>query len=112
MKDLLDLAVMREVAAGCGWRLDEFVERYLREAHAELGNLKKTSSVPEAKRVAHGLKGASATAGVVGMTEVMRRIEDNDQPSEIEALVRRADEQLERVEAALQEAVATDSTGA
>jgi hypothetical protein len=42
----------------------------------------------------------------------MRRIEDNDQPSEIEALVRRAGEQLERVEAALQEAVATDSTGA
>lgn len=112
MKDLLDLAVMREMAAGCGWRLDELVERYLREAHGELGKLKKTSSIPEAKRVAHGLKGASATAGVVGMTEVLRRIEDNDQPSEIEALVRRAGEQLERVEAALQEAVATDSTGA
>jgi HPt (histidine-containing phosphotransfer) domain-containing protein len=112
MKDLLDLAAMRELAAGCGWRLDELVERYLREAHTELGKLKKTISLPDAQRVAHGLKGASATAGVVGMTEVMRRIEDNDQPSEIEALVRRAGEQLERVEAALQKAVATDSTGA
>ncbi|MHC4491195.1 MAG: hypothetical protein ACYTDU_06190 [Planctomycetota bacterium] len=62
MKDLLDLAVMREMAAGCGWRLDELVERYLREAHSELEELKKTSSVPEAKRVAHGLKGRTARA--------------------------------------------------
>ncbi|MHC4819431.1 MAG: Hpt domain-containing protein, partial [Planctomycetota bacterium] len=90
VKDLLDLAVMREMAAGCGWRLDELVERYLREAHSELGKLKNAASIAESKRVAHGLKGASATAGVVGMTEVMRRIEDNE----------------------LQEAVATDSTGA
>jgi len=112
MKDLLDLAVMREMAAGCGWRLEELVGRYLREVHTELEKLKKTSSVPEAKRVAHGLKGASATAGVVGMTEVLRRIEDNDQPSEIEVLVRRAGEQLERVEAALQEAAAKDRAGA
>jgi HPt (histidine-containing phosphotransfer) domain-containing protein len=112
VSDLLDLATMRDVAAGCGWRLEELVERYLSDVRTELGKLKKTSSVPEAQRVAHGLKGASATAGVVGMTEVMRRIEDNDQPSAIGALVRRAGEQLERVEAALREAVATDSTGA
>jgi HPt (histidine-containing phosphotransfer) domain-containing protein len=112
MSDLLDLDVMREVAAGCGWHLEELVERYLREAHAELGKLRGETSVPQAQRVAHGLKGASATAGVVGMTDVMRRIEDNDRPSEIETLVRRAGAQLERVEAALREAVATDSTGA
>ena len=32
MSDLLDLAAMREMADGCGWRLEELVERYLREA--------------------------------------------------------------------------------
>lgn len=112
MSDLLDLAVMRDVAAGCGWRLEELVERYLSDVHTELGKLKSVTSVREAQRVAHGLKGASATAGVVGMTEAMLRIENNEEPSEIEALVRRAAAQLERVEAALREAVATDSAGA
>ena len=91
---LFDPAVMREMATECGWSFAEFVDLYLRDAHAEIEKLKAASS-EEAVRVAHGLAGSSATAGVTGMVSILREIEKGSGD------IRAAEERLQAVEAAL-----------
>ena len=92
---LFDSAVMREMATECGWSFAEFVDLYLRDAHAEIEKLKAAASPEEAVRVAHGLAGSSATAGVTGMVSILREIEKGSGD------IRAAEERLQAVEAAL-----------
>ena len=92
---LFDAAVMREMATECGWNFAEFVDLYLRDAHAEIEKLKAAASPEEAVRVAHGLAGSSATAGVTGMVSILREIEKGSGD------IRAAEERLQAVEAAL-----------
>ena len=92
---LFDIGVMREMASECGWSFAEFVDLYLRDAHAEIEKLKEAASSEETVRLAHGLAGSSATAGVTGMVSLLREIEKGS--GDIGA----AEERLQAVEAAL-----------
>ncbi|MCZ6786455.1 MAG: Hpt domain-containing protein [Planctomycetota bacterium] len=95
MSELFDLALMREMATECGWSFAEFVDVYLRDAHAEIKKLKAAASPEEAARVAHGLAGSSATAGVTSIVSILREIENGSGD------IRAAEERLQAVEAAL-----------
>ncbi len=95
MSDLFDVAVLREMAEACGWSFAEFVDLYLRDAHVEIEKLKAAASPEEKARVAHGLAGSSATAGVQGMVPLLREIEKGSGD------IGEAEERLHAVEAAL-----------
>ena len=95
MSDLFDLAVMREMATECGWSFDEFVDLYLRDAHAEIEKLKAAASPEVTARIAHGLAGSSATAGVTGMVSILKEIESGS------GSIRAAEKRLQAVEASL-----------
>jgi len=102
--ELFDLATVREMADGCGWSLAEFVDLYLRNTHQEMDRLRtavQDGRGAERRRLAHGLAGSSATAGVVGMTPVLRTIEQSDEDADFPVLLRAVEERFEAVEAAL-----------
>jgi CheY-like chemotaxis protein len=112
---LLDLATMREMAEGCGWTLARLGESYMRTSRKEMESLKAALGDGDdetAARVAHGWAGSTSTAGVTGMVEILRQIEEAARrgklPEAASQLVA-AEMLLGRVEEALREATRGDA---
>ena len=83
----IDREAMREMAEGCGWTFAEFAERYRDEADREMAAIAASLEAGDAAgaaRRAHGLAGASVMAGVPGMHEVLRRLENSARAGEFE----------------------------
>jgi len=105
---LLDPEVVRDVCNGCGWSAAEFRDFYLSGAAKALDELEravKASDPKEVCRVAHGWAGSTASAGVVGLVAVLRRIEaeaadgriDEEALGRIPALLDRVRADLDRL---------------
>jgi len=102
--ELFDLSAMQEMADGCGWSLAEFVNLYLTNTHKEMARLSEAvrdGNGVERKRLAHGIAGSSATAGVIGMVPILRTIEHAEEDADVPALMQAAGDRFNAVEAAL-----------
>lgn len=76
---LIDLATATTMATGCGWSLHEFAAFYRQGTRAELDQLEQaiqSGETADVERLAHGARGASASAGVTGMVEIYGHLED------------------------------------
>ncbi len=102
---MLDRESLRDVCAGCGWTPDEFRHFYMKGAGSALRQLNAAVAASDARevaRIAHGWAGSTATAGVVGLVPVLRRVEEAAAGGRLDAdALREIPALLERVRAEL-----------
>jgi HPt (histidine-containing phosphotransfer) domain-containing protein len=74
----VDWEIFEELSGNNPQRLHELSERYLQQTTNQLTKLREaiaTGSVPDLKRVAHGIAGSSAMCGMNPMVALMRELE-------------------------------------
>ncbi len=105
--DVLDRNMLDEVAAGDLELIRELAELYIDDAEAQLVALDEAvaaGDLPAVGRVAHGLKGSSASLGAGEAAEAFRQLEElgrNGQSEGLADAVTHGHEAFERVRAVL-----------